>query len=152
VWYSNTQNDFCPGAAIFSLHTLASPCSRNVNYDEKQLTGGEKNLSCSFYLYRFRKYVSYGFPLTTFCNPGIHYETTCVYIYIYIYIRIYAGGFIMCACIYIYIYIHTHTHTHTHIKLKNKIKQHSILFCLQQWHNNQSTPNNLLHNYRLCLH
>jgi len=27
------------GAAIFSLHTLASPSGRNVNYDEKQLTG-----------------------------------------------------------------------------------------------------------------
>jgi len=42
VWYSNTQNDFSPGAAIFSLHTLATPIGRNVNYDEKQLTGGKK--------------------------------------------------------------------------------------------------------------
>jgi hypothetical protein len=25
-----------------SLHTLASPGGRNVNYDEKQLTGGKK--------------------------------------------------------------------------------------------------------------
>ena len=41
VWYSNTQNDFSPGAAIFSLHTLTSPSGRNVNYDEKQLTGGK---------------------------------------------------------------------------------------------------------------
>jgi len=40
VWYSNTQNDFSPGAAIFSLHKLAPPSGRNVNYDEKQLTGG----------------------------------------------------------------------------------------------------------------
>jgi hypothetical protein len=39
VWYSNTQNDFSPGAAIFSLHALASPNGRNVNYDEKQLSG-----------------------------------------------------------------------------------------------------------------
>ena len=31
--------DFSPGEAIFSLHTLASPGGRNVNYDEKQLTG-----------------------------------------------------------------------------------------------------------------
>ena len=77
VWYSNTQNDFSPGAAIFSLHILASPTGRNVNYDEKQLTGG-KNLSCSVYLYRFRKYVSYGFPIINFCNPGIHYETPCI--------------------------------------------------------------------------
>jgi hypothetical protein len=38
VKYSNTQNDFSPGAAIFSLHILASPSGRNVNYDEKQLT------------------------------------------------------------------------------------------------------------------
>jgi hypothetical protein len=30
------------GAAIFSLHTLASPSGRNVNYDEKQITGGKK--------------------------------------------------------------------------------------------------------------
>ena len=44
VWYSNTQNDFSPGAAIFSLHKLASPSGRNVNYDEKQLTGGKKKL------------------------------------------------------------------------------------------------------------
>jgi hypothetical protein len=36
---SNTQNDFSPGAAIFSLHTLASPSGGNVNYDEIQLTG-----------------------------------------------------------------------------------------------------------------
>jgi hypothetical protein len=27
------------GVAIFSLHTLASPRGRNVNYDEKQLSG-----------------------------------------------------------------------------------------------------------------
>jgi hypothetical protein len=73
VWYSNTQNDFSPGAAIFSLHTLASPSGRNVNYDEKQRTG-KKNFSCSFYLYRFRKYVSYGFPIKHFCNRGVHYE------------------------------------------------------------------------------
>jgi len=39
VWYCNTQNDFSTGATIFSLHTLASPSGRNVNYDEKQLTG-----------------------------------------------------------------------------------------------------------------
>ena len=36
---------------------------------------GKKNLSCSFYLYRFRKYVSYGFPTIKFCNTGVHYET-----------------------------------------------------------------------------
>ena len=39
MWYSNTQNDFSPAAAIFSLHTLALPSGRNVNYKEKQRTG-----------------------------------------------------------------------------------------------------------------
>jgi hypothetical protein len=38
VWYASTQNDFSPGAAIFSLYTLASPSGRNVNYDGKQIT------------------------------------------------------------------------------------------------------------------
>jgi hypothetical protein len=33
------KNDFSPGAAIFSLQTLTSPSGRNVNYEEKQLTG-----------------------------------------------------------------------------------------------------------------
>ena len=75
VWYSNTQNDFSLRAAIFSLHTLVSPSGRNVNYDEKQLTGKK---SCSFYLYRFRKYVFYGFPIINFCNPGVHYEKLCI--------------------------------------------------------------------------
>ena len=67
---------FSPGAAIFSLQTLASPTGRNVNCDEKQLTG-EKFSSCFFNLHRFRKYVSYGFPIINFCNPGVHYETPC---------------------------------------------------------------------------
>jgi len=60
VWYSNTQNDFCPWAAVFSLHTLALPSGRNMNHDKNKLLG-KKFLSCSFYLYRFSKYVSYGF-------------------------------------------------------------------------------------------
>ena len=41
---------------------------------------GKKFLSCSFCLYRFRKHVSLGFPITNFCNPGVHYETPCIYI------------------------------------------------------------------------
>jgi hypothetical protein len=77
LWYSNTQNYFSPGAAIFSLHTFASPSGRNVNYDERQLTG-ENVLSFSFYLYRFRKYLSYGFPIINLCNFGVHYETPCI--------------------------------------------------------------------------
>jgi len=79
VWYSNIQNDFSPGAAIFSLHKLASPSGRNVNYDEKELTG-RNILSCSFYLCRFRIYVSYGFPtIIIVCNPGVHYEMPCIH-------------------------------------------------------------------------
>jgi len=77
VWYSNTQKAFSPGAAIFSLHKLASPSDRNVNYDEKQLTGRKKKSSCSFYLYRFCKNVSYGFRIINFCISGVRYETSC---------------------------------------------------------------------------
>jgi hypothetical protein len=40
---------------------------------------GGKNLSCFFYLYGFRKYVSYGFSIINFCNRGVHYETPCIY-------------------------------------------------------------------------
>ena len=40
---------------------------------------GKKFLSCSFYLYRFRKYISYGFPIINFCNPGVHYEMPCMF-------------------------------------------------------------------------
>jgi hypothetical protein len=79
VWYSNTQNDFSPWAAIFSLHTFASSIGRNVKYNKKQLTGEKFFLSCSFYLYRFRKYMSYGFPIINLCNPIVHYETPCIY-------------------------------------------------------------------------
>jgi hypothetical protein len=38
----------------------------------------KKFLSCSFYLYMFRKYVSYDFPIINFCNPGVLYETPCI--------------------------------------------------------------------------
>ena len=77
VWYSNTQNDFSPGAAIFTLHTLASPSGRNVNYDKKNNLLEKKKKNSSFYLYRFCKCVSCGFPTINFCNPGVHYETPC---------------------------------------------------------------------------
>jgi len=36
---------------------------------------GNNFLSCFFHLYGFRKYMSYGFPIIKFCNPGVHYET-----------------------------------------------------------------------------
>ena len=77
VWYSDTQNDFYPGAAIFSLHTLASPSGRNVNYDEKQLTGGKKFVDLfllSLQVLQTRVLLfSYNF-----CNTGVHYETPCI--------------------------------------------------------------------------
>jgi hypothetical protein len=38
---------------------------------------GKKNLSFSFYLYRFRKYVSYGFAIINFWYPGVRYVTLC---------------------------------------------------------------------------
>jgi hypothetical protein len=74
VWYSSTQKDFYPGAAICSLHTLASPSGRNLNYDKKTSDWEKILLSFSFYLYTFCKYVSYGFPIINFCNTGVHYE------------------------------------------------------------------------------
>ena len=39
---------------------------------------GKIFLSCSFYLYSFRKYKPYGFPIINFCNPGVHYEKPCI--------------------------------------------------------------------------
>jgi hypothetical protein len=38
-----------------------------------------KTFLSSFYLYRFRKYVSYGFPIINFCYPGVHYEMSCIF-------------------------------------------------------------------------
>jgi hypothetical protein len=70
VIFQHTKRLLPHGAAIFSLHTLASPSGRNVNYDEKQLTGKKIFLTCSFYLYRFRKHLSYVFLIINFCNPG----------------------------------------------------------------------------------
>jgi len=93
MWYSNTQIYFSPGAAIFSLHTLASPSGRNVNYVEKLLTGGKK-LSCSFFLYRFRKYVSYGFPIINFLIPSTLWSVLCMCVY-------------MCLCLCILNYLPT---------------------------------------------
>jgi len=42
------------------------------------LMGKKKILSCSFHLYRFHKYVPYGFAILNFCNPRVHYETPCI--------------------------------------------------------------------------
>jgi hypothetical protein len=42
---------------------------------------GKKFLICSFCLYRFRKYMSYAFPIINFCNPEVHYEMPCACIF-----------------------------------------------------------------------
>jgi len=39
---------------------------------------GKIFLSCSLYLFSFRKYLSYGLPIINLCNPGVHYETPCI--------------------------------------------------------------------------
>jgi hypothetical protein len=70
------------GCIDILIHTLASPGGRNMNYNEKQLSGGKILSSYSFYLNRFCKYVCCGFPIINFCNPGVHYETPCVYSHI----------------------------------------------------------------------
>jgi hypothetical protein len=31
-------------------------------------------------MYRFRKYVSYGFTIINFCSTGVQYETPCIYL------------------------------------------------------------------------
>jgi hypothetical protein len=85
VIFQHTK-DFSPRAAILSLHTLASPSGTNVNYDGKKLTG-KTFLSCSFSLYRFRKCVSYGFPIINFVIPEYIMKCpVCIYIHTYIYI------------------------------------------------------------------
>jgi hypothetical protein len=38
----------------------------------------KKKFSCFFYLYRFRKYASYGFPIINLFNPGVRHETSCI--------------------------------------------------------------------------
>jgi len=67
-----------PGAAIFSLHTLASPSGRNVNYDDKQLTGKKIELCPSICTGFVNTFPPVFFPKINFCNPGLHYRTPCI--------------------------------------------------------------------------
>ena len=53
------------------LHCYNDPCQRG----HVKMAGRIPGLLLSFYLYRFRKYVSYGFLVLVFCNTGVHYET-----------------------------------------------------------------------------
>jgi len=78
VWYSNTQNDFTPGAANF-LNTYTRIAQRQKCELRWKTTYWENIFwVLPFYLYMFRKYVSCGFPIIHFCNPGVHYETPCI--------------------------------------------------------------------------
>jgi hypothetical protein len=77
VWYSNTQNDF-PPERPFSHYIHSYRLAAEMWTTMKNNLRGNKFLSYSFYLYRFRKYVSYSFPIINFCNPGVHYETPCI--------------------------------------------------------------------------
>jgi len=76
VWYSNTQNDFSPERP-FSQYIHSHRLAAEMWTTMKNNLLGKKILSCS-YLYRFCKYVSYGFPIINFCNPGVHYETPSI--------------------------------------------------------------------------
>ena len=76
VWYSDTQNDFSPERP-FSHYIHSQRLAAEMWTTMKNNLLGKKFLSCSFYLYRFSKYLSYGFSIIIFCNPGVHYETPC---------------------------------------------------------------------------
>ena len=71
AWHSNTQNDHF----LTKIHSHRLAAEMWTTMKSNILGGG---LSCSFHLYRFRKYVSYGFPIINFCNPAVHYETPCM--------------------------------------------------------------------------
>jgi hypothetical protein len=74
VWYSNTQTT-SPPERPFSHYIHSHRLAAVMWTTMKNKILGEKFFSCSFYLYRFRKYVSYGSPTINFCNPGVHHET-----------------------------------------------------------------------------
>ena len=80
--YKTTSPPERPFAQYILSHRLAAEMWTTM---ENNLMG-KHLLSCFFYLYRFRKYVSYGFPVISFYNHGVHYETSCMYVYVCIYI------------------------------------------------------------------
>ena len=77
VWNSNTQNDLSPERP-FSHYIHSHRLAEEMWTTMKNNLLGKFFLCFSFFLYRFRKYVSYGFPIKKFCNPGVHYETPCI--------------------------------------------------------------------------
>jgi hypothetical protein len=78
VCYSNTQNDFFPGAAIFPPHTLASPSGRNVKKEKKTTSWGGGGIELFLQPVQVWKFVFCDFPIINFCNPGVRYETPCI--------------------------------------------------------------------------
>jgi len=64
----------CPPEWPFSHYIHSHSLEAEMWTTMKNCLLGKKFLCCSFYLYRFCKYVSYGFPIINFCNPGVHYE------------------------------------------------------------------------------
>ena len=71
-----------PFSHYINLHRLTAEMWTTM---KNNLLG--KKLSCSFYLYRFRKYLSYGFSITKFCNPGVHYDNPCIISVSYTYVK-----------------------------------------------------------------
>ena len=72
-----THKTTSPQERPFSHHIHSHRLTAEMWTTLKNNLLGKKILS-SFYLYRFRKYVSYGSPIINFCNPGVHYETPCI--------------------------------------------------------------------------
>jgi hypothetical protein len=79
IWYSSSCHTCVNmGASIFLyIHSHCLVAEMGTTMKNNFL--GKKFLSCFFYPYRFHKHVSYGFPIINFCNPGVHYETPCIY-------------------------------------------------------------------------
>jgi hypothetical protein len=73
-FWPHTRVNMCQHGHYIHSHRLAAEIWTTM----KNNLLGKKFLICSFYMYRFRKYVSYGFPIINFCNPGVHYETPCI--------------------------------------------------------------------------
>jgi hypothetical protein len=77
VWYSNTQKTSPPKRPFSRYIHCHRPVAEMWTTIKNNLMGKEF-FSCSFYLFRFRKYMSYGFPIIIFCNTVVHYETPCI--------------------------------------------------------------------------
>jgi hypothetical protein len=69
-----THQHGCIGILILHSCRLAAEIWTTIKYNFL----GKKILGCSFSLYRFRKCMSYAFPIINLCNPGVHYETPCI--------------------------------------------------------------------------